>query len=104
MRLPLDSSIAVVKLKGGQAAASAAQACSCSTAPCLAGVAGAAAAAGHTCSGTFDLDAMGTRLLVHAPDACHTFVQKPGHYKVRTPPVQQGMQEQLSPCRVASVA
>jgi hypothetical protein len=34
---------------------------------------------------------MGTRLLVLAPDACQTFIQKPGHYKVSGSPFYQGV-------------
>lgn len=79
LRLPLESSIAVIKLKNGQQATALTRPCGsnrCSTAN--------ADSTANTCSsvGTFDLDAFGTRLLVHAPDACHTFVQRPGHYKV----------------------
>lgn len=86
LRLPLDSSLAVIRLNDSLAAA-AAQACQCRTpAAAAAGGAGAAPAGCPACSGSFDLDAVGTRLLVHAPNACHTFVQKPGHYKVSTKP------------------
>lgn len=95
LRLPLDSSIAVIKLKDSPVASSAAQACSCSTAaPALGGAAHVAGGV-PACTGSFDLDAMGTRLLVHAPDACHTFVQKPGHYKVR-PVLLQATTDQRS--------
>lgn len=83
LRLPMESSIAVIKLKDGSAATAAAEACSCS---CSSDLAAGPTPAGRVCSGSFDLDAMGTRLLVLAPDACQTFIQKPGHYKVCDPP------------------
>jgi hypothetical protein len=80
LRLPLESSIAVIKLKDSRAANSAAEACSCS---CSAAAPGATGTASREAGpGSFDLDAMGTRMLVLAPDACQTFTQKPGHYKV----------------------
>lgn len=83
LRLPMESSIAVIKLKDDSAATAAAEACSrsCSTDP-----AAGPTPVGRVCSGSFDLDAMGTRLLVLSPDACQTFIQKPGHYKVSDTP------------------
>jgi hypothetical protein len=75
LRLPMSSSIAVVRLRHNEAAAPAAPASD-----------DAAAAGGHlptAATAPYDLDAWATRLLVHAPDACQTFVQKPGHFKVR---------------------
>jgi hypothetical protein len=81
LRLPLSSSIAVVRLKHADAAAAGAP-------PPAAAAAAAAGGDGAlqlptAGSAPHDLDAWATRVVVQPPDACQTFVQKNGHFKVR---------------------